>query len=135
MADRPTQGYIPPNLNEDGGVFGGMLKMRNLVEAGICGGGAFMLTNLLSKIVPVFSVVIMLVGIVLALIIALIAVMGVRGEPLSIFILNIINYRQTSGYVPIRMPMPMSVEANEKKKGESQSSFEKKLTRALNGKK
>ena len=94
-----------------------------------------MLTNLLSKIVPVFSVVIMLVGIVLALIIALIAVMGVRGEPLSIFILNIINYRQTSGYVPIRMPMPMSVEANEKKKGESQSSFEKKLTRALNGKK
>ena len=131
MAERPTQGYIPPNLSEDGGVFGGMFKIRNLVEAGVCAGLAILLARLLYTIIP--YVFVMLSGVVVALLVGIVALIGVRGEPLSVFIINIISYRRTCGYVPMRMPMPMSVEAKENKKGGEPGKFEKGLANLLNG--
>lgn len=138
MNDRPTNAYIPPNLSDAGGIMGGMLKMRNLIEAGICIGIAVLVGKLVSIVVP--SVITMVVFVVIGAIVALVAVVGVQGEPLSILFLNVINYRRVSGYCQIRMPMPMEVEeakAKERKeeemKGGEMSKFDSILINLLNG--
>lgn len=108
MDNDPTNAYIPPNLSETGGVFGGMFQLRNLVEGGIFLG----LFILLGKMVTTFLIPSMYVTIAFFLIgamIGIIAVIGVGGEPLSIFCLNVIIYRKVSGYCQIRMPIPENV--------------------------
>ena len=144
MDNRPTNAYIPPNLSETGGVFGGMLKMRNLVEAGFCLGGIVLIGKIVSLIIP--SVITTIVFLVIGIVVGLIAVTGVRGEPLSVFILNVIIYRRVRGYCQLRMPMPMEYEAENNsdedtaegysnKKGGKVSKFDQLLMNLLDGNK
>lgn len=111
MSERPVYRYIPPNLSDTGGVFGGMFKMRNLIEAGVC----IAIAVVISKIIGLFAPFIASasIGFVIGLLLALVAVVGVGGEPLSVFILNVITYKKTKGYFPIEMPMPLMEEEAE----------------------
>ncbi len=73
---------IPPNFIEGGTLFGGMFKMRNVIEAGIIAFAVGM---------PVFSIDIsltarMIILCLTALPLGLFALMGVNGEPLSSYI-------------------------------------------------
>ncbi len=74
---------IPPNFIEGGTLFGGMFKIRNVIEAGIIAFAVGM---------PVFSIDISLTARIIilcltALPIGLFALMGVNGEPLSSYII------------------------------------------------
>lgn len=74
---------IPPNFIEGGTLFGGMFKIRNVIEAGILA---------VSVGVPVFSIDVSLTARIIilcltALPLGLFALMGVAGEPLSSYII------------------------------------------------
>lgn len=74
---------IPPNFIEGGTFFGGMFKIRNVIEAGILA---------LSVGVPVFSIDLSLTARIIilcltALPLALFALMGIAGEPLSSYMI------------------------------------------------
>ena len=74
---------IPPNFIEGGTLFGGMFKLRNVIEAGILA---------VSVGVPVFSIDVSLTARIIilcltALPLGLFALMGVAGEPLSAYII------------------------------------------------
>ena len=73
---------IPPNFIEGGTLFGGIFKIRNVIEAGILA---------VSVGVPVFSINISLTARIIilcftALPLALFALLGISGEPLSSYI-------------------------------------------------
>ncbi len=73
---------IPPNFIEGGTLFGGMFKIRNVIEAGILA---------ISVGIPVFSINISLTARIIilcftALPMALFALLGISGEPLSSYI-------------------------------------------------
>ncbi len=80
--------YIPPNFIDTGTVFGGMFKLRNVIEAGIVsaiiGIPVFML-----KLSLTVKVVILCLT---ALPLALFALIGLYGEPLSSFILGFFKF-------------------------------------------
>lgn len=74
---------IPPNFIEGGTLFGGMFKIRNVIEAGILA---------LSVGVPVFSIDLSLTARIIilcltALPLGLFALMGIAGEPLSSYVI------------------------------------------------
>lgn len=137
MSDRPTRAYIPPNLSETGGMFGGMLKTRNVVEAVIYVALFFILGKIISSIIPFsFSAIATAVG---AIIVGVIALIGIGGEPLSIFFLNIVNYRRSKAFVPIKLPLPEKPTKksknteNSNEKGGVQGYTEQSLEQFLNG--
>lgn len=108
--NRPTEAYVPPNLSETGSLIGGMFKMRNAVEAGIMLGFTFIVEKIIHLLIPsVYTVVVFLV---IGAVLGLVALMGVGGEPLSIFILNCIIYRRVSGYCQLAMPLPKKIKGN-----------------------
>lgn len=102
--NRPTVVYIPPNLDDSGGLLGGQIKTRNLIEAAI----AILVIVAFCKLLGIFlpTIACTVVGAVLGLLALIVCLVGVKGEPLSVFILNVINYRKTASKVLMRMPMP-----------------------------
>lgn len=83
---------IPPNFIEGGTMFGGMFKFRNVIEAGILA----VLTG-----VPIFSMhasitVRIIVLCLTALPLALFALIGISGEPLSSYIFAFLSGLKTA---------------------------------------
>ena len=79
---------IPPNFIESGTFFGGLLKARNAVEAGIL---------ILAVGIPVFSLSLpftmrIIISCLTALPLGLLALIGVSGESLSAFIFAFFKY-------------------------------------------
>ena len=79
---------IPPNFIDSGTLFGGLLKLRNAIEAGVLG---------VTVGLPIFSIPISLtVRIVLlcltALPLVLFGLIGINGEPLSSFLFGYIKF-------------------------------------------
>ena len=79
---------IPPNFIEGGTVLGGILKLRNTIEAGILA---------VITIVPIFQIPMSLTGkIVIACLttlpLCLFALIGIYGESLSSFVLNYLRF-------------------------------------------
>ena len=104
---------IPPNFIEGGTLFGGMFKIRNVIEAGIIAFAVGM---------PVFSIDISLTARIIilcltALPLGLFALMGVNGEPLSSYIIAFFKWlgnRRVIGKVE-----PKKKKAKKKKKPDS----------------
>lgn len=83
---------IPPNFIEGSTLFGGMFKIRNVIEAGVLAAAVG---------VPVFSLDLSLtVRIIIlcltALPLALFALMGIAGEPLSSYIIRLARFAADS---------------------------------------
>ena len=79
---------IPPNFIEGGKLFGGMFKMRNAIEAGILAGGCGILVFKL----PVTLTTKIIILCVTALPLAIFGLMGVDGESLSEFVINVFKF-------------------------------------------
>lgn len=123
MHEKATYVYIPPNIGgADGGTaLGGAVSVRNLVETGVAILLTLFLKLLISKIVP-FAIVGWIV-IIAGLGLCLACFTGVNGEPLSIFIVNIINYNNRRVFVTLRPPVP--------KKKEETSAFEEGIDQKI----
>ena len=79
---------IPPNFIEGGKIFGGMFKLRNAIEAGILGGGsAFFVLK-----IPVSLTAKIIILCVTTLPLAIFGLIGVEGESLSEFVINVFRY-------------------------------------------
>ena len=86
--DRDTY-IIPPNFIESGTFFGGMLKARNVIEAGIL---AFAIGVPVFSLLPLGLTARIIALCLTALPAALVALIGVSGESLSSFLLIFIKY-------------------------------------------
>lgn len=118
---RYTERYIPPNIGT-GTLFGGRVKMRNLVETIIY----VLLIYLITKPLAIFLPAMVVAGIRFTLwaVVSMLSMMGINGEPLSIFFLNIVNYSNTRNYVSLKPPQKETALTEKKKK----KSFSDKLT-------
>ena len=88
---------IPPNFLNEGSLFGGMLKLRNTLEAVILVAG---ITIPILKI-TVFSFTAKIILLCLtALPIGIFALIGIGGESLTAFLLNFIRKKAPSAPVP-----------------------------------
>lgn len=116
---------IPPNFIESGTFFGGMLKVRNAIEAGALA---------LAVGIPVFSLGLPLTTRIIilcltALPLALLALIGISGESLSSFAFLFIKYlknRRIIGITP--KPKPQNQEVHFKYKKRQKKIQEKKGT-------
>lgn len=98
---RPIYAYIPPNLGKIS-FLDGRIKLRNLAEAIIVILLAFLVNAGLGLFLP--KLISFTVCLVIIIILGIPALFGLGGEPLSVFILNIINYANTRTYVTLRPP-------------------------------
>ena len=96
-----TVGRIPRNMGA-GTVWGGMFKIRNLIEAAVVIAIVYLLTKVLAMFLPYMPV--LALRLILWLLLGLLAVKGVGGEPLSVYLLNILNYSNTRTYVTLQPP-------------------------------
>lgn len=127
MENRPVYAYIPPNLSSTGGLLGGMLDTRRVIEGIIGAGLAFAIYLMLRPFIGGAILFYICTGVGLALLI--VGLLGVNGEPFSIFLFNIANYEQRRIFVTLRPPMP---ELNAKKKKHAQEQEEEnKLMKLL----
>lgn len=76
--------YIPPNFIESGTVFGGTLKLRNVLEAGVLCVPIALVVLRLPLSLTVRIIVLCLTGMP----VGIVAVVGVSGESLSSFAVN-----------------------------------------------
>jgi len=110
MQERPTYAYIPPNVGGgDGGTFlGGAISIRNAIEAVVVFFISILLKVVIGKVIPfpVVGWIVVFIGIAFAII----TVAGVNGEPMSLFLLNVINYRNRRVFVTLRPPVPKKKE-------------------------
>lgn len=125
MQDRPVYSYIPKNLDAAGGLFGGVVDTRRLIEGII---GAF-LVFFLYRILGIFihSENLFYVCLIIGMAIFAACLAGGNGEPLSIFLLNFINYERRRIFVTLRPPMPDFEGKSRKKEGSEQTTLEARL--------
>lgn len=79
---------IPPNFIEGGKVFGGMFKFRNVIEAAVLGG---IVTMFVLKI-PVSITSKIIIMCLTALPLAILGLIGIEGESLTEFFMNVIKF-------------------------------------------
>ena len=127
MDERPTYSYIPKNLNNTGGLFGGAVDTRRLVEAVISAGIIGMLYKFLS--IYIHNEALLYICLVLGIFLGGACLIGGNGEPLSVFLFNFINYENRRIFVTLRPPMPDFEDAKKEKK--EPSGLEARLMRLL----
>lgn len=118
---RRTTGYIPRNLG-GGTLWDGRLKKRNAVEAVIVCVIVYLITKLLELFLPYLIVI--SIRLILWVLLGGLALNGAYGEPLSLYILNIINYSNSRTYVTLKPPQ-RKIQKEEKK---AQKPEKKKLS-------
>lgn len=112
MKDRPIYSYIPKNINATGGLFGGSVDTRRLIEGLI---GALIAIGLYRLLSPfIHSEMLLYICTILGIALLVAGIAGGNGEPLSIFLMNFINYENRRIFVTLRPPMP-SFEKKKKK--------------------
>lgn len=79
---------IPPNFVEGGKIFGGMFKLRNVFEAAVLGGAV---TMLVLKI-PVSVTARIVIMCLTTLPISIFGLIGIEGESLTEFVINVIKF-------------------------------------------
>ena len=82
---------IPHNFNDSGKILGGMLSLRNLIEAAALGYLMYWLENIMfwESLGPKISIIIMLITIIPVVLMALI---GINGDCLTKFIGSLFNF-------------------------------------------
>lgn len=98
---RYTERYIPPNIGT-GTIFGGMFKLRNVIEAIICIAIIYFISLFTRAFLP--RLVELSIRFILWGVIGIAALRGIGGEPLSVYLLNFINYSNTRNYASLRPP-------------------------------
>lgn len=79
---------IPPNFVEGGKIFGGMFKLRNVFEAAVLGGAVTMLVLKIPASVTARIVIMCLT----TLPISIFGLIGIEGESLTEFVINVIKF-------------------------------------------
>lgn len=98
---RKTVGYIPRNLG-GGTVWDGRIKIRNAIEAIVVCVIVYIITKFLSLFLPYLAVV--SIRVICWFLFGGLAAVGVGGEPVSIYLLDIVNYSNTRTYVTLKPP-------------------------------
>ena len=92
---------IPGNFEEAGGVFGGIFRLRNTVEASIIAFIFFNIEKFLMQLIPITAyIVIMIVTILPTTIIALI---GIKGDSLIEFVIHYFKFRKQKRVLHFRL--------------------------------
>lgn len=98
------EAFIPKNIEDNGGVLGGFFKMRNTIEAGCVVGFIFLLFR---YVLTSFSVLLRLIaGVSIASVLGFLFLAGINNQPISVAILDYVNFIRTRCVVALRKPMP-----------------------------
>lgn len=120
---RRIQGYIPRNLG--GGTFlDGRIQIRNAIEALIVCVIVYLITKILELFLPYLITI--AIRLVLWGLLGGICLLGINGEPVSLYALNIINYSNSRTYVTLRPPQREIPADKKKKKDPKEKAFESK---------
>lgn len=112
--------YVPPNFIEGGTLFGGALKLRNVLEAGVL----CLTVGLPVLRLPVSLTVKIIILCLTALPLGIAAVIGVFGESLSSFALNFCRFfrsRRIVGLILEKHPKKQSSAPKERARTEKRS--------------
>ena len=96
------QSYIPPNVDDTGGFFNGLIPKRNAFDAGI----ALLIIYIAFRFAFVFLSVIAraAVGGGLAIVIGAVCVMGIDGRSVSEVLMDMIHFKKTKAVITLAMP-------------------------------
>ena len=132
MDNRPVNAYIPPNLSSNGGIAGGMFDLRKIIEAIIGVVFSVIMFLLLKELLPLK--VAGYIALAIAVPLGGVGLIGIGGEPFSVFIFNLFNYEQRRIFVTLRPPMPVAGRKHPAaEEGDDEAIGENKLVRLLRG--
>lgn len=94
--------YIPQNFDDNGGVFGGLVKKRNAVEAGVFAGILFILARIIYAFFP--SLMLMAVLIILGILGVAFLLCGFGDQSLMTIVADQIRYNKTKGVITLMRP-------------------------------
>lgn len=106
--------FIPRNVEDTGGVFNGMFKTRNVIEAFIGTGTIYVLFHFILVFIP--STLRIILGLTLGAMCAIFFIVGANGQPVSVAVLDSINFRRTRCVVVLRKPRPDRRQTSVKRK-------------------
>lgn len=113
MEERDNQVYvIPQNYNEAGGTLGGILTWRNAIETVIVVGIVFLLEF---KFLPMNPKIRFSIMFFTLLPLTVINAVGIFGDPVSVFLLNAIDFMKRRRALTYR---PIKKAKKQKRKGE-----------------
>lgn len=96
------QSYIPPNVDDTGGFFNGLIPKRNACDALICLGIIYIAFRfVLVFLSPVARAAI---GGGFAIILCAICILGIDGRSVSEVLIDMIHFRKTKSVVTLSMP-------------------------------
>lgn len=113
--------YLPPNIDKDGKLLGGIFEKRNLIEATVVAlliwGGGNLFLRFLSPLLQY--------GITLSLLIPgfLLFAIGIRGLSVTEYLSDYRNYRKKRRIYPFRIPTAEKAEPNKRKRVSLQKTF------------
>lgn len=108
--------YIPPNFIESGTIFGGMFRLRNVIEAGILAAAVSVPVFLLDLTLTVKIIILCLT----ALPAGLLALIGISGESLSSFIFGFFKFLKHRRVIGKVEEKPRKQKKHKKKKEKSE---------------
>lgn len=98
------EAYIPKNIDDNGGVLGGFFKKRNTIEA--IGVVSFIILLFRFFIVSIPLIIRFISAITLSAVLGMFFLIGINNQPVSITILDYINFMRTRCVVTLKKPMP-----------------------------
>ena len=108
------KGYIPKNVCDFGYVFGGMIKVRNAVEAGA---GLFLVFVIVKLLIFIPLVPRLIIGFILAGIVIAVSLIGVEGVSLTTYLIDLMLYHKSKGRYIYKIPRPESEKGKGRKRG------------------
>ena len=101
----PRKAFVTPNPSQAGGIFNGLVKPRNFIEAVVIALILFLIVYKgMTKLLP--GTICIVVGTVLILPAFMLALIGIHGVPLTTWLSDQIIFEMTKCYVTIKMPLP-----------------------------
>ena len=94
--------YIPRNIEDAGGVFGGLFKTRNTIEAIIYLAVVYVFCNFILFFLPFIAK--FTIGIIMGLLGGMVFIVGINGQPVSIALMNFIVFKKTKCVVSLGTP-------------------------------
>lgn len=104
MEDRYIYQEIPPNIGASGNMLGGMINTRRAIEGIVAAVAIFFIYKVVHAVLAFKAVT--YTFLLLGVLIAGLFVIGINDEPVSVYLVGVINYERRRVFVTLRPPMP-----------------------------
>ena len=96
------QSYIPPNVDDTGGFFNGLIPKRNAFDALFCLAVIYVAFRFVLVFLPIVARA--AIGGGLAIVLGAICIIGIDGRSVSEVLIDMIHFKKTKSVVTLSMP-------------------------------